>query len=61
MTVVVMPDRSSMGQGTYEPVPGSGSFLSFELPDGQHATLGDRRLEPRHSAALELGEMVDRA
>ena len=32
VTVVVMPDGSSLGQGTYEPVPGSGSFLSFELP-----------------------------
>ena len=34
VTVVVMPDGSSMGQATYEPVPGSGSFLSFELPEG---------------------------
>ena len=31
--VVVMPDGSSLGQGTYEPVPGSGSFLAFELPE----------------------------
>ena len=31
VSVVVMPDGSSLGQGTYE-VPGSGSFLSFELP-----------------------------
>ena len=41
--------------------PGSGSFLSFELPDGQHALLGDRRLEPGHAAAVELGRMVDRS
>ncbi len=33
MTVVVMPDRSTLVQGTYEAVPGSGSFLSFELPE----------------------------
>ena len=32
--VVVMPDGSTLGQSTYEPVAGSGSFLSFELPSG---------------------------
>ncbi len=32
VTVVVMPDRSSLGQATYEAVAGSGSFLSFEIP-----------------------------
>ena len=34
VTVVVMPDHSSTGRATYELVPGSGSFLSFELPEG---------------------------
>ena len=28
---------------------------------GQHASVGDRRLEPRHSAPVELRGMVDRA
>ncbi len=31
VSVVVMPDGSSLGQGIYE-VPDSGSFLSYELP-----------------------------
>ena len=30
--IVVMPDGSMLGQGVYEPVPGSGSFLLVELP-----------------------------
>jgi hypothetical protein len=30
--VLVMPDRSVMGRATYDPLPGSGSFLTFELP-----------------------------
>jgi hypothetical protein len=34
VTVVVMPDHSSMGRAMYEPMQGSGSFLSFELPEG---------------------------
>jgi hypothetical protein len=31
--VVVMPDGSSLGQGTYEPVSGGASFLAFELAE----------------------------
>ena len=33
VSVLVMPDRSVMGRATYDPVPGSGSFLTFELPE----------------------------
>jgi hypothetical protein len=32
VSVVVMPDRSVLGRATYSPLPGSGSFLTFELP-----------------------------
>jgi hypothetical protein len=32
VSVLVMPDRSVMGRASYEPLPGSGSFLTFELP-----------------------------
>ncbi len=54
VTVVVMPDRSSMGQGTYEAVPGSGSFLSFELPAGSTllwATVDSNPVTPLRSGS----------
>ena len=50
--VVVMPDGSSLGQGTYEPVPGSGSFLLFELPEGGNllwATVDSNPVTPLRS------------
>jgi hypothetical protein len=34
MMVVVMPDRSSLGRAVYDTVPGTGPFLSFDLPPG---------------------------
>ncbi len=62
--VVVMPDGSSLGQGTYEAFSGGGSFLSFELPEGSHllwATVDSNPVTPlrsdsgKWSIALEDG------
>ena len=56
VTVVVMPDRSSLGQGTYEAVGASGSFLSFELPEGSTllwATVDSSPVTPLRSSSGE--------
>jgi hypothetical protein len=46
VSVLVMPDRSVVGRATYNPVPGSGSFLRFELPKGSNLLWASRDSNP---------------
>jgi hypothetical protein len=56
VTVVVMPDHKNLCHATYEPFPGSGSVLSFELPSGSDllwATIDSNPVTPARSKSGE--------
>jgi hypothetical protein len=62
MTVVALPDRSSIGRVVYETVAGSGSQLSFELPAGSTplwAAVDSTSATPLRSSAGSWSVAVD--